>query len=133
MASRESEMADETQQIEHDRVTERNHGEEELSFEELIAGEDDVRTFFFFSSRRRHTRYIGDWSSDVCSSDLRLYQLRKIIVIRQLILIDASLAEDQVEDDGASPASPGVLSENPPEFSWPGPAEIGRASCRGRV
>src|SRR3970040_655021 len=24
----------------------------------------------FFSSRRRHTRYIGDWSSDVCSSDL---------------------------------------------------------------
>src|SRR5437764_9532958 len=23
----------------------------------------------FFSSRRRHTRYIGDWSSDVCSSD----------------------------------------------------------------
>src|SRR5437879_6780075 len=27
---------------------------------------------FFFSSRRRHTRYIGDWSSDVCSSDLRL-------------------------------------------------------------
>src|SRR5437879_9301145 len=27
--------------------------------------------FFFFSSRRRHTRYIGDWSSDVCSSDLR--------------------------------------------------------------
>src|SRR5437762_5963821 len=27
--------------------------------------------FFFFSSRRRHTRYIGDWSSDVCSSDLQ--------------------------------------------------------------
>src|SRR5437762_10417570 len=29
-----------------------------------------VLHFFFFSSRRRHTRYIGDWSSDVCSSDL---------------------------------------------------------------
>src|SRR5437764_5651373 len=28
--------------------------------------------FFFFSSRRRNTRCIGDWSSDVCSSDLRL-------------------------------------------------------------
>src|SRR3712207_9312815 len=28
--------------------------------------------FFFFSSRRRHTRYWRDWSSDVCSSDLRL-------------------------------------------------------------
>src|SRR5437763_1630461 len=27
---------------------------------------------FFFTSRRRHTRYIGDWSSDVCSSDLRV-------------------------------------------------------------
>src|SRR6266516_6813813 len=25
---------------------------------------------FFFSSRRRHTRSYGDWSSDVCSSDL---------------------------------------------------------------
>src|SRR5688572_32727456 len=28
-------------------------------------------TFFFFSSRRRHTRFDCDWSSDVCSSDLR--------------------------------------------------------------
>src|SRR5437879_7188440 len=28
---------------------------------------------FFYSSRRRHTRYIGDWSSDVCSSDLVSY------------------------------------------------------------
>src|SRR5690606_40795117 len=30
--------------------------------------------FFFFSSRRRHTRFSRDWSSDVCSSDL-LYPL----------------------------------------------------------
>src|SRR5437879_5476056 len=29
-----------------------------------------ARGAFFFSSRRRHTSYIGDWSSDVCSSDL---------------------------------------------------------------
>src|SRR5439155_9785070 len=28
--------------------------------------------FFFFSSRRRHTRWPRDWSSDVCSSDLRI-------------------------------------------------------------
>src|SRR5437867_7696043 len=28
--------------------------------------------FFFFSSRRRHTRSYGDWSSDVCSSDLTI-------------------------------------------------------------
>src|SRR5688572_32903844 len=31
--------------------------------------------FFFFSSRRRHTRFDCDWSSDVCSSDLRPAQL----------------------------------------------------------
>src|SRR5438093_1989863 len=29
-----------------------------------------VMCFFFFSSRRRHTRLVSDWSSDVCSSDL---------------------------------------------------------------
>src|SRR2546426_3277010 len=29
-----------------------------------------VKILFFFSSRRRHTRLQGDWSSDVCSSDL---------------------------------------------------------------
>src|SRR5438445_12895222 len=29
-----------------------------------------VCSVFFFSSRRRHTRYWRDWSSDVCSSDL---------------------------------------------------------------
>src|SRR6266581_5214135 len=29
-----------------------------------------VSVSFFFSSRRRHTRWTGDWSSDVCSSDL---------------------------------------------------------------
>src|SRR2546426_8644744 len=32
--------------------------------------------FFFFSSRRRHTRLQGDWSSDVCSSDLQTRHLR---------------------------------------------------------
>src|SRR5256885_6934620 len=31
--------------------------------------------FFFFSSRRRHTRLQGDWSSDVCSSDLLINYL----------------------------------------------------------
>src|SRR5699024_11270256 len=30
-----------------------------------------VAFFFFFSSRRRHTRSKRDWSSDVCSSDLK--------------------------------------------------------------
>src|SRR2546430_3385501 len=32
---------------------------------------DWIILFFFFSSRRRHTRFDCDWSSDVCSSDLR--------------------------------------------------------------
>src|SRR5258706_9885831 len=31
---------------------------------------------FFFSSRRRHTRLVSDWSSDVCSSDLSAHFLR---------------------------------------------------------
>src|SRR5438034_1509354 len=30
----------------------------------------NIFTIFFFSSRRRHTRSLCDWSSDVCSSDL---------------------------------------------------------------
>src|SRR3712207_7425272 len=36
-----------------------------------------VNHFFFFSSRRRHTRYWRDWSSDVCSSDLAVYALKR--------------------------------------------------------
>src|SRR5437762_13711393 len=32
---------------------------------------------YFFSRLRRHTSYIGDWSSDVCSSDLDVVQLAK--------------------------------------------------------
>src|SRR5256885_5981890 len=37
--------------------------------EDEILGHDE-HGIFFFSSRRRHTRLQGDWSSDVCSSDL---------------------------------------------------------------
>src|SRR5437763_9783237 len=41
-----------------------------VNAEALLAHLDNVSAMlFFFSSRRRHTRYIGDWSSDVCSSD----------------------------------------------------------------
>src|SRR2546430_6986223 len=35
-----------------------------------LAWAGDGTVFFFFSSRRRHTRFDCDWSSDVCSSDL---------------------------------------------------------------
>src|SRR6266853_2630185 len=41
-----------------------------LSF--VLYGQSEKAFFFFFSSRRRHTRFDCDWSSDVCSSDLRL-------------------------------------------------------------
>src|SRR5256885_7194548 len=40
---------------------------------------------FFFSSRRRHTRLQGDWSSDVCSSDL----MRLLSWLRQSELREA--------------------------------------------
>src|SRR5256885_499394 len=43
---------------------------------------------FFFSSRRRHTRLQGDWSSDVCSSDLALFSVEL-----------ARLARDALGDD----------------------------------
>src|SRR5690606_40565085 len=33
---------------------------------------------FFFSSRRRHTRFSRDWSSDVCSSDLEHDQVERV-------------------------------------------------------
>ena len=40
--------------------------------------------FFFFSSRRRHTRLVRDWSSDVCSSDLRLQGQRELVAVTRL-------------------------------------------------
>src|ERR1035437_10515804 len=39
--------------------------------------------YFFFSSRRRHTRYWRDWSSDLCSSDLveqQNFEIRKDVL-----------------------------------------------------
>src|SRR5690606_39653927 len=38
-----------------------------------------VTSLFFFSSRRRHTRFSRDWSSDVCSSDLDFLNLFPIL------------------------------------------------------
>src|SRR5690625_5067634 len=46
--------------------------------------------FFFFSSRRRHTRWPRDWSSDVCSSDLLMNHFEEIV-------IDRSRLEDLAE------------------------------------
>src|SRR5262245_62367965 len=61
---------------------------------------------FFFSSRRRHTRCLSDWSSDVCSSDL---------------------AELAGGEHGGRPEQPLQLEGR--EQS----GQIGRASCRERV
>src|SRR5258707_2625876 len=45
--------------------------------------------FFFFSSRRRHTRYWRDWSSDVCSSDLSMSDAHVVEIL---------LVEDNPDD-----------------------------------
>src|SRR3712207_8217441 len=61
--------------------------------------QNSVCVCFFFSSRRRHTRYWRDWSSDVCSSDLLhfdeladLYELDGAIVHRVLAYRNAAKA-----------------------------------------
>src|SRR5258706_265382 len=61
------------------RYLDLTHGEERVrSF--FFQAEDGIRDWsvtgvqtcaLFFSSRRRHTRLVSDWSSDVCSSDLK--------------------------------------------------------------
>src|SRR5690348_18348378 len=64
---------------------------------------------FFFSSRRRHTRWTGDWSSDVCSSDL---------VEQYLLGVGVG-------------AGAGDLVLGSPHFDVVA-GQIGRASCRER-
>src|SRR5437867_7210151 len=54
------------------------------------AWNEPTRYCFFFSSRRRHTRSYGDWSSDVCSSDLlrpTTISLIQVVVPAEAILI----------------------------------------------
>src|SRR5258706_11626629 len=91
------------------------------------------RSFFFFSSRRRHTRLVSDWSSDVCSSDLitSLGSPRETIEICKPLgikvfcdVVDLKYAK-VVEALGAD----AVIAVN----NRAGGHEIGRASCRERV
>src|SRR6266487_5100418 len=58
--------------------------------------------FFFFSSRRRHTRWTGDWSSDVCSSDLHVGGVEMVQKIQEGWLdFDAVVATpDTMKDVG---------------------------------
>src|SRR3712207_2372263 len=48
---------------------------------------------FFFSSRRRHTRYWRDWSSDVCSSDLEFLKSRSPLFKADRIKIPLLIAQ----------------------------------------
>src|SRR5438477_9224028 len=96
---------------------------------------------FFFSSRRRHTRLTCDWSSDVCSSDLRRARVTKIILPaqnrRDLDEVPKHLFKDiqfvfvdnmrQVFREALKP------KEAVPVTSTSRPTQIGRASCRERV
>src|SRR2546430_12620886 len=54
--------------------------------------------FFFFSSRRRHTRFDCDWSSDVCSSDLKdvMCQVEVLVALRLIGLQDVNSIDDWV-------------------------------------
>src|SRR5690348_17664905 len=60
--------------------------------ESRTVGQCELGSWFFFSSRRRHTRWTGDWSSDVCSSDLDDYQehVRVRRVDPQLLIVVAA-------------------------------------------
>src|SRR5256885_4722063 len=55
--------------------------------------------FFFFSSRRRHTRLQGDWSSDVCSSDLNHWECRAKRIRRSVRRITHDIPNDLVSFD----------------------------------
>src|SRR5437762_9265287 len=88
--------------------------------------------FFFFSSRRRHTRYIGDWSSDVCSSDLA--DLNKIdIRVGTILTVEDVDGSDKLVKltvtfgNHQRTILAGMKQERK------NPKEIGRASCRERV
>src|SRR5205807_3888329 len=70
--------------------------------------------FFFFSSRRRHTRLQGDWSSDVCSSDLTAGSRRSIDASRghgnhgsatMPLSATASTSSSSALSDATTPAS----------------------------
>src|SRR5262245_63362713 len=72
--------------------------------------------FFFFSSRRRHTRCLSDWSSDVCSSDLGTLALKVI----------AALAG---RPDAASAAI--TFSASVPLLNWTGETLTASLTCSG--
>src|SRR5256885_6872252 len=83
---------------------------------------------FFFSSRRRHTRLQGDWSSDVCSSDLRAGVLGRPLRRGPGRFLPTIRARQVGPARGAWPDLPCGLE--PPGGAGGVRREIGRASCR---
>src|SRR5688572_33045241 len=67
-----------------------------------VVGDAPVVCYFFFSSRRRHTRFDCDWSSDVCSSDLSA--VAAVAAVITLSPVPAG-ATSCVPINGASPRS----------------------------
>src|SRR5690606_40650195 len=53
--------------------------------------------FVFFSSRRRHTRFSRDWSSDVCSSDLDAAAAAQIAEVFTEVVVARAFSEEAVE------------------------------------
>src|SRR5256885_8255210 len=87
--------------------------------------------FFFFSSRRRHTRLQGDWSSDVCSSDLQQLGLSLLQAGFLLSTVQvAGMVLGLVVGLGADRW--GLRRSMLAGLLLMAGAKIGRASCRGR-
>src|SRR5439155_12720414 len=88
---------------------------------------------FFFSSRRRHTRWPRDWSSDVCSSDLCPTSWRRTppAVPAWVAVLRHEVGHDPVPA-GAVKVAPVNQGEKGGDCER-GLGQIGRASCRERV
>src|SRR2546430_11458817 len=94
-------------------------------------GVQSTIVIFFFSSRRRHTRFDCDWSSDVCSSDLRNMPLVPPHV-PPFQVFGVGLALGLWLYSGYEQVSSVAEEVQNPQRNCP-IAQIGRASCRERV
>src|SRR5260370_13036359 len=86
--------------------------------------------YFFFSSRRRHTRFKCDWSSDVCSSDLLLHLHGDLSQLRQRYALASGVGEREVADPGHIVAG-GAPRTRPPPPGAGGPPPRGPGAPPG--